>query len=360
MQQCEMKTCLPATNLLGPLASPPLLPLDAPCILHHTKLKQKRRKHGEAPNYIHMPTTTRPPLATATWSGRRTRLWGDAGSGRATFQERNGNKTRTANNCSYITLILSLRLFSLYICLFALQLRLAVIRRLFLFASRCLSQRARNAVESFYRFPLQRRAFGTLSFRAVHVPPLRATRRPVFANRTEAHVHTYLCTYIYTLHDSVSVLWTPFGWHVADLEPRKCTVWACECVRCSAKSNSETCHIRQTNIITRQQTERQHSSRSKEGNKGKGNANRFPLPTTTIRTPTTATTRRCGATLSGLLYFKFTFNDFSSCGGVGGKSAGGRGDKATARQKSKWWTERKQHAALVTKTQRILMRLGRC
>lgn len=196
MQQCEMKTCLPATNLLGPLASPPLLPLDAPCILHHTKLKQKRRKHGEAPNYIHMPTTTRPPLATATWSGRRTRLWGDAGSGRGTFQERNGNKTRTANNCSYITLILSLRLFSLYICLFALQLRLAVIRRLFLFASRCLSQRARNAVESFYRFPLQRTELLALFPSALCTFPLCVQRAGRFL--PTAQKHTYIHTYVHT------------------------------------------------------------------------------------------------------------------------------------------------------------------
>lgn len=247
MQQCEMKTCLPATNLLGPLASPPFSPsvLHAACT---TRSQSRNGEHGEAPNYTHMPTTTRPPLATETWSGRRTRLWGDAGWGRATVQERNGNKTRTANNCSYITLS-----FSPYVSL-SLPVHLSVrspaascTYTLSLSLRLCLSRRARNAVESFYRFPLQRTELLVLFSSALCTfPPLRAMRRPVFANRTEAHVHTYLCMYIH-IHAAwlrvcfVDAIWLTRGWLGA--QKMHCwSVWVC--VRCSTKSNPETAHIR--------------------------------------------------------------------------------------------------------------------
>lgn len=239
MQQCEMKTCLPATNLLGPLASPPF----SPSVLHAACTTRSQSRNGEnmaKRQIIHTCRRQRGRL----WQRRRGR---DVGRGYgATLVEdepqfRKGTETRQELQIIAAILLspsLPTSLFlSLYICLSALPLRLALIRCLFLFVSVSLGERAMQS-KAFIGFHCSVQSFWR-SFlpRCARFPPcVQCAGRFLPIAQKHTYIHTYVCTYTYTLHDSVSVLWTPFGWHVADLEPRKCTVGACECV-CDAVQN---------------------------------------------------------------------------------------------------------------------------
>lgn len=216
MQQCEMKTCLPATNLLGPLASPPF----SPSVLHAACTTRSQSRNGEnmaKRQIIHTCRRQRGRL----WQRRRGR---DVGRGYgATLVEdepqfRKGTETRQELQIIAAILLspsLPTSLFiSLYICLSALPLRLALIRCLFLFVSLSLSESAQCSRKLLSVSIAAYRAFGALFFRAVHVSPLACNAPAGFCQShrsTRTYIHTYVCTYTYTLHDSVSVLWTPFG-----------------------------------------------------------------------------------------------------------------------------------------------------
>lgn len=213
MQQCEMKTCLPATNLLGPLAPPPF----SPSVLHAACTTRSQSRNGEnmaKRQIIHTCRRQRGRL----WQRRRGR---DAGGGYgATLVEdepqfRKGTETRQELQIIAAILLSPSLPTSLFLSLYICPLSRCVLHlyAVSFSSSLCLSRRARNAVESFYRFPLQRTELLALFSSALCTfpPCVQCAGRFLPIAQKHTYIHTYVCTYTYTLHDSVSVLWTPFG-----------------------------------------------------------------------------------------------------------------------------------------------------
>lgn len=139
----------------------------------------------------------------------------------------------------------------------------------------------------------------------------------------------------------VVAIWLTRGWLGAH-KMHCLSMCVCECVRCSAKSNSETGYIgdRRTSSQGNKQRGSTAADQKKE-TKAKATRTGFLCQQQQSHNSNNSNnTQMRGNFVWTFLYFRFTFNDFGSCGGVGGESARGKGGKATATQKSKWWTER--------------------
>lgn len=209
--------------------------------------------------------------------------------------ERNGNKTRTANNCSCT---------SLYFCTslarsVALSLFLSTRERAY--CTRKLSS-SDNASELL--------ALNALSLFARPMP-LIACNAPAGFRLLFTYIYSLsvcVCASVFTCLCSCELwfVWTPFGWHVADVELSK-RAHGIAMQKQNWQRSEKSTSFRQSTA-----TNRDRAKDQKSGKESKTDANRFRTQTTTT------TTQRCGATLSGLFFILSSLLMICVCGGGNG------------------------------------------